>query len=70
MVKVVSFRFQHCLISFPFYLSNCRLKSDFLNVYLTTLFGIRNFGKTSAMRVIFFLKVFNIPLHFKNAEKN
>ena len=36
------------------------LKKDFLNIYLITFFGVRNFGNTSAMRVIFFLKIFKI----------
>ena len=34
------------------------LKRDSLDIYLTTLFGVRSFGNTSAMRVIFFLEIF------------
>ena len=30
------------------------LKGDFLEISLTTFFDVRNFRKTSAMRVIFF----------------
>ena len=68
-VKVVSFRFQHYLIPFPICLSKGPLKRDFLDIYLTTFFGIRNFGNRSVMRVIFFFKVAKFYLHFKNAEK-
>ena len=70
MVKLVSLRFQHCLIQLPCCLSKGPLKRDFLDIYLTTFFGILNFVKTSAMRAIFFLKVFKRCLHFKNTEKN
>ena len=69
MVKVVSFRFQHCLIHLPCCLSKGPLKCDFLDIYLTTFFGIRNFGKTLAMKVIFFVKVRQILLKFKKCRK-
>ena len=69
MVKVVSFRFQHCLIPFTFCFSKGPLKCDFVDIYLTTFFGIRNFGNTSATKVIFFLEVFKFYLHFKNEER-
>ena len=36
------------------------LRRDFLDVDLTTFFGVTNFRNTSAMRVIFFLKMFKI----------
>ena len=65
MVKVVSFRFQHCLVSFTFCLSKGPLKRDFLDIYLTTFYGIRNFRNTSPMRFIIFLKVFKILSTFQ-----
>ena len=36
------------------------LKLDFLDIYLTAFFGVRNFGNTWAIRLIFFLKMFKI----------
>ena len=33
-------------------------KGDFLDIYLTTVFRVRNFENTSAMRVIFLYEVF------------
>ena len=44
----------------PCFLSKGTLKRDFLDIYLTTFFGVRNFENKSAMRVIFFLKMFQI----------
>ena len=44
----------------PCYLSKAPVKLDFLDNYLNTFFGILNFGNTSAMRVIFFLKMYKI----------
>ena len=52
MVTLVSFKLQHCLIPFTFCLSKGPLKLDFLDIYLKTFLAIRNFGNTSAMRVI------------------
>ena len=55
--------FQIATVFEPVYhvaLSKGPLKQDFLDIYLTTFSGVRNFGKKSAMRVIFFLKMFQI----------
>ena len=47
------------------------LKRDFLYIDVTMFFGVRNFGNTSAMRVIlFFSKCLKFKLDFKNAKKN
>ena len=32
-------------------------KRDFLDIYLTTVYGVRNSENTSALRVIFFLEI-------------
>ena len=46
-------------------------KRDFPDIYLTTSFGVCKFKKTSAMRVIFFLKLFKIECKFtKWKQKN
>ena len=68
-VKVVSFRFQHYLIPFSICLSKGLLKCNFLDIYLTTFFGIRNLRNTSVMRVILFFKVFKILSTFQNCKK-
>ena len=44
----------------PSYLWNGPLKRDFLDIYITTFFGVRKFQNTSALRVIFSLKMFKI----------
>ena len=47
------------------------LKSDFLDIYLTKVFRVDNFGNTSAMRVIYFLGGYSkLNIDFKNAERN
>ena len=54
----------------PCYLSKRPLKRDFLDIYLTTSFGVPKFKNTSAMRVIFFLKMFKIESKFTKCKKN
>ena len=66
MVKVLPFRFQN---SFPCYLSKGPLKWDFLHIYLTTVFRVRKIKNPSAMRVIFFFKIFKIESKFGKWEK-
>ena len=56
MVKVVPLRFQQCLVPLSMLLVEGPLKLDFLDIYLTTLLGVRNFGNTSAVRIIFFFE--------------
>ena len=36
------------------------MKGDFLEILLTRFFGVRNFGNTSARRVIFFENIQNL----------
>ena len=42
---------------------------DFLDISLTTVFRLRNFENTSAMRVIFFLKILKILSTFQKCQK-
>ena len=42
---------------------------DFLDIYLTTSFGVRKFKKSSAMRVIYFWKMFKIETKFGKCKK-
>ena len=53
----------------PCYFLKGPLKRDFLDIYLTTFFGLHKFKKTSAMRVIFFLKTFKIESKFWKTKK-
>ena len=57
------------LAPLPFYFSKGPLKLDFLETYLTTYFGIRQFKSTSAMRVIYFLKMFKIESKLRKCKK-
>ena len=69
MVKVLSFKFQHIWARLPCCSSKDPLKQDFLDIDLTTFFGVSNFGNTSAMRVIFSLKIFKILTRFQKCKK-
>ena len=53
----------------PCCLSKGPLKRDFLDIYLTTFFAVRIFANTSAMKVIFFLKLFEILAAFQKFRK-
>ena len=53
----------------PCYLSKDPLKRDFLDIYLTTFFGIPNFKKTSTMGVMFVWKIFKIESKFRKCKK-
>ena len=54
---------------FPCYLSKGPPKRDFLDIYLTTFSGVRKFKNTSAMRLIFLLKMFKIECEFRECKK-
>ena len=46
------------------------MKQDFLDIYLTPFLGVGNFKNTSAMKVIFTVKMFKIfPKRKKNEKK-
>ena len=70
MVKVAWFRLQQCLVPLTCYLSKGRMRGEFLEIWLTTFFGVLDFGNTSAMRVTSFWECSQFNLHFKNVEKN
>ena len=54
MVKALLSRFQMSFRPFHCFLSKGPIKLDFTDIYLITFFGDANYGKTSAVRVIFF----------------
>ena len=60
MVKVLSFKFQLIWARLPYCFWKDPLKQEVLDIDVTTFFGVSNIGNTSAMRVIFFLKMFKI----------
>ena len=53
----------------PYHLSKSTLKRDFLDIYLTTFFGVRKFKNTSATSVSFCLKMFKIEAKFPKCKK-
>ena len=60
MVKVPSSRLQQCLCPFTMLFVEDYSEFDFSDIYVILFFGEGNFGNTSAMRVIFFLKMLKI----------
>ena len=45
------------------------LKYDFLDIFLTTSFGVRKFKNISVMGVILFLKIFTIESYITKCKK-
>ena len=69
MVKVLSFRFQQCLVSLTRFLFSPEM--GVIRHWSNFLFGVRNFGNTPVMRVTFFFwKCSEFNLYFKFSEKN
>ena len=60
MIKVPRRRFEQSLNAFTMLFVEGNGKRHFLDVYLSVSLGVRNFGNTLALRVIFFLKIFKI----------
>ena len=54
----------------PYCLWRGSLKQDFLDIYLTTYFGVRHFRSTETMRVIFFWECSNFNVELKNLKSN
>ena len=70
MVKLVSFRFQHCLIPVTMLLVEGSSETALFRHLFNHVFGVRNFRNTSAMTVIFFWKYLKLNLDSKNASTN
>ena len=68
IVNVLSFRFEPYFARLSCYLSNNPLKGHILDIYLTTFCGVRKFKNTSAMAIIFFLKMFKIESKFRKCN--
>ena len=69
MANVLSFSFEQCFGPLTMLLVAGPLTQDFLDNYLTMLFGVRKFKYTSAISVIFFLKMFKIECKFRKCKK-
>ena len=69
MANVLPFSFEQCFGPLTMLFVAGPLKQDFLGNYLTTLFGVRKFKYTSAISVIFFLKMFKIECKFRKCKK-
>ena len=69
MVRVLSLRFQQCFGLFTMLVLKGFPETDILDIYLTVFFGVRKFKNTSAMRVISFLKMFEIKYKFRKHKK-
>ena len=69
MVKVLRSSLNSVLAGLAYYLSKVPLKSDFLDIYLITLFGLPQLKNTSPMRIIFFFKMFKIESKFRKYKK-
>ena len=55
----------------PCCFSKSPLEREILDIYLTTFFGVPNFGNRSAVRIIFFFwKYSKLNLDFKNEKAN
>ena len=70
MVKISSSDFKSVWARLQGCFSKVPLKLEFLDIYLTTILRVRNFGNICSMRVIVSLKILKIYIDFKNAEKN
>ena len=69
MAKVLRSSLNSVLAGLESYLSKVPLKSDFLDIYLITLFGLPELKNTSPMRIIFFFKMFKIESKFRKYKK-
>ena len=70
MVKVLSLRLKPFFDSFTTLPVKGSSERDFLDIYLTTFFRVRNFRNSYPMRLIFFWKCSNFDVYLKNAHKN
>ena len=69
MIKVPLCRLQQCLGPFAMFFLKGPLKRDFTDIYLITFFRDGYLGNTSAMSVIFFLKMFKIQCRFQKCTE-
>ena len=69
MEKVLSLRFQQCFGPFTMLFVGGSSESGLFRHLSNRFFGVRRFKNTSAVRVIFFLKLFKIESKFWRGKK-
>ena len=69
MVKVLPSSFEQFFWPFTMFLVKGPLKGDFLDIYLTTSFGVHQFKNTSGMMVIVLKKKLTIESKFRKSKK-
>ena len=69
-IKVLWCRFQQCFGTCAMLLVEASSKSRLFRHLSNHVFGVRNFGNTKVMMVIFFFKVFKISKRFQKCSKN
>ena len=65
MIKVLWFRVQQCLKTFTMLLVEGSSQTGLSRHLYDYVFGVRNFGNTKSMRVVFFFKIFKIWARFQ-----
>ena len=56
-------------VRLPCWLLKGPLKRDFSDIFIITFLGVRSFKNTSAMRIIFFLKMFKTKSRFQKCRE-
>ena len=69
MVKVLLLSFENCFSPITMVPVEGSSETGFLDIYLTTYFGVCKLENISAMRVIFFLQLFKIKFKFTKTKK-
>ena len=69
MIKVLWRRFQKWLRTFTMLLFEGSSETGLFRHLYDNVFGVRNFGNTKSIRVIFCFKIFKFNLDFKNEAK-
>ena len=69
MVNVVLNRFQHCFGPFTILLVEGYSEKGLFRNLPNPFFAVRKFKNTSALRVTFFLKIFQIESKFRKCKK-
>ena len=68
-IQIIGSEWNSVSVRLPCYFVKGPFEQDFLDTYLTALFGVRKFKNTSAMMVIFFLERFKIDSKFRKCKK-
>ena len=69
LIKVLWCRFQECLSTFTMLLVEASSETKLFWHLSNNVFGVRNFGKTKVMRVIFLFETLKISTRFQKCSK-